>query len=93
MKIEPPYGLRQRVGLFLGPIWLLAALVLPPPSGLVLEAWYTAGATLLMATWWIAESIPIPATSLLLSVPAVLEVGYTFHLPVATLSQCHRSWQ
>lgn len=65
MKIEPPYGLRQRVGLFLGPIWLLAVLVLPPPSGLELEAWYTAGAALLMATWWIAESIPIPATSLL----------------------------
>ncbi len=65
MKIEPPYGLRQRVGLFLGPLWLLAVLILPPPSGLELEAWYAAGAALLMATWWIAESIPIPATSLL----------------------------
>ncbi|MCY4674007.1 MAG: SLC13 family permease [Bacteroidetes bacterium] len=65
METTPPYGLRQRVGLFLGPLWLLAVLVLPPPSGLELEAWYTAGAALLMATWWIAESIPIPATSLL----------------------------
>ena len=65
MKIAPPYGLRQRVGLFLGPLWLLMVLVLPPPNGLELEAWYTAGAALLMATWWIAESIPIPATSLL----------------------------
>jgi len=36
-----------------------------PPSGLDEPAFYTMGIALLMATWWICESIPIPATSLL----------------------------
>jgi len=65
MKITNSYGLRQYVGLFLGPIWLLVVLLVPHPDGLEESAWYTMGIALLMATWWIAESIPIPATSLL----------------------------
>ena len=65
MKIPRSYGLRQYLGLFLGPLWLFSVLILPPPTGLDLAAWYTMGTALLMATWWIAESIPIPATSLL----------------------------
>ena len=65
MSTHSSYGLRQYVGLFLGPLWLLATLLLPPPTGLSTAAWYTMGTALFMATWWIAESIPIPATSLL----------------------------
>lgn len=65
MEISSSYGLRQYVGLFLGPLWLIVVLFLPPPDGLAAAAWYTAGLALLMATWWICESIPIPATSLL----------------------------
>ncbi len=65
MNTPASYGLRQYVGLGLGPICFLAVLLLPPPSGLAITAWYTLGIALLMATWWIAESIPIPATSLL----------------------------
>ncbi len=65
MEIPSSYGLRQYVGLFLGPLWLIIVLFLPPPDGLAATAWYTAGLALLMATWWICESIPIPATSLL----------------------------
>lgn len=65
MNIPSSYGLRQYVGLFLGPIWLIIVLLFPPPDGLGLSAWYASGAALLMATWWIAESLPIPATSLL----------------------------
>jgi len=64
MKPPSSYGLRQYTGLFLGPLWLLAVIVLPPPAGLEIAAWYTMGTALLMATWWITESIPIPATSL-----------------------------
>ncbi len=59
------YSFRQRVGLFLGPAWLLLTLLLPAPEGLSDAGWLTAGIGLLMATWWIAEAIPIPATSLL----------------------------
>jgi len=59
------YGVRQWAGWVLGPGALLATLVLPPPEGLSVEGWRTAGAALFMAVFWIAESIPIPATALL----------------------------
>ena len=63
--IKERYSLRQQVGLYLGPIWLLLALSLPVPDGLSSAGWLTAGIGLFMATWWITEAIPIPATSLL----------------------------
>ena len=59
------YSLRQQIGLYLGPVWLLLTLLLPVPDGLTSAGWLTAGIGLFMATWWITEAIPIPATSLL----------------------------
>jgi sodium-dependent dicarboxylate transporter 2/3/5 len=60
-----PYGARQRVGWLVGPALLLATLVLPPPDGLGVAGWRTAGAAGLMAVFWITESLPIPVTALL----------------------------
>ncbi|CAN5877457.1 DASS family sodium-coupled anion symporter [soil metagenome] len=60
-----PRRLAPRLGLLLGPLLLLAVLLLPPPEGMEALAWRTAGVGLLMATWWVSEAIPIPATSLL----------------------------
>ncbi|WP_207390037.1 hypothetical protein [Phytopseudomonas daroniae] len=54
-----------RIGLFLGPILLLACILSEPPADLSREAWLTAGLIGLMATWWATEAIPIPATALL----------------------------
>ena len=54
-----------RVGLWLGPAWLVLTLVLPAPAGMSEPAWACVGLALLMATWWSTEAIPIPATSLL----------------------------
>jgi sodium-dependent dicarboxylate transporter 2/3/5 len=59
------YGLRQWSGWLIGPVVLLLTLVSAPPQGLSVEGWRTAGAAALMAVFWIAESIPIPATALL----------------------------
>jgi sodium-dependent dicarboxylate transporter 2/3/5 len=59
------YGWRQRMGWILGPAALLVTIVFGPPEGLSLEGWRTAGVALLMAIFWIAEPIPIPATALL----------------------------
>jgi sodium-dependent dicarboxylate transporter 2/3/5 len=70
--VQPPldeeaaaYGLRQKVGWVLGPAALVLTLVTSPPPGLSVEGWRTAGAAMLMAIFWIAESLPIPVTALL----------------------------
>ena len=60
-----PYTRRQLTGLWLGPFLFLLIIFLPSPSGMAPEAQKMAAIALLMATWWICESIPIPATSLL----------------------------
>ena len=59
------YSTRQKVGLFLGPALFALMLLIPTPAGMELAAQKMAAVTLLMATWWMCESIPIPATSLL----------------------------
>lgn len=59
------YSTRQRVGLVLGPALFLLILLLPLPEGMKPEALKVAAIAALMATWWITEAIPIPATSLL----------------------------
>lgn len=61
----PVHGARQWAGLILGPAALLATLLLPAPAGLSPAGWHTAGVALLMAIFWISESIPIPTTALL----------------------------
>jgi sodium-dependent dicarboxylate transporter 2/3/5 len=59
------YTTRQKVGLFLGPILFVLMLVIPTPANMEPEAQKMAAVAFLMATWWMCESIPIPATSLL----------------------------
>jgi sodium-dependent dicarboxylate transporter 2/3/5 len=59
------YTRRQLAGLFLGPILFVLMLLLPTPAGMEPAAQKMASVALLMATWWMCESIPIPATSLL----------------------------
>jgi sodium-dependent dicarboxylate transporter 2/3/5 len=59
------YTTRQKIGLALGPILFILMLVIPTPGGMEPAAQKMAAVAVLMATWWMCESIPIPATSLL----------------------------
>lgn len=59
------YTMRQKVGLVLGPVLFLLMLVLPAPLGMEPSAQKMAAIAFLMATWWMTEAIPIPATSLI----------------------------
>ena len=69
-------GVRGRVGLVLGSVLFGLVLLLPAPAGLSDAAWRTTAVGLLMATWWVTEAIPIPATALLpLALFPVLGVG------------------
>ncbi|MDH4573242.1 SLC13 family permease [Salinicola acroporae] len=58
-------SMAARVGLVLGPLWVVATQLLPAPAGMEPAAWHCVGLALLLATWWATEAIPIPATSLL----------------------------
>ena len=77
---DPPSS-RRTAGLVGGPILLLALLALPVPAGMEPGAWRTAAVGLLMATWWVTEAIPIPATALLplvlFPVLGVTDIGAT----------------
>lgn len=53
------------LGLLLGAGLFVLLLVLPPPEGMPPVAWRVAAVAALMATWWVTEAIPIPATGLL----------------------------
>lgn len=71
---EGPRSLRQKVGLWLGPLIAIAIHLFPLPDLLVettgspadaRAAWIVLSLLSLMAIWWVTEAIPIPATSLL----------------------------
>ncbi len=59
----------RRIGLIGGPAAFAVVLALPHllslPEGLSIEAVRMGAITVLVATWWVTEAIPIPATSLL----------------------------
>jgi sodium-dependent dicarboxylate transporter 2/3/5 len=57
--------MRTRVGLLLGPALFAVVLLTSPPLGVPEPAWRVAAVTLLMATWWVTEAIPLAATALL----------------------------
>jgi solute carrier family 13 (sodium-dependent dicarboxylate transporter), member 2/3/5 len=58
-------SIRARVGLLLGPTLFAIVLLSPPPLGVPEPAWRVAAVTMLMATWWVTEAIPLAATALL----------------------------
>jgi solute carrier family 13 (sodium-dependent dicarboxylate transporter), member 2/3/5 len=60
---------KEIIGLFLGVVFLLYTLFTAPPEGITASSWKTIGVTMLMATWWMLEAIPISVTAL---VPLVL---------------------
>jgi len=69
-------ALSARIGLWLGPLWVLLTLLAPAPTGMSDPAWACVGLALLMATWWSTEAIPIPVTSLLpLALVPALGIG------------------
>ena len=67
MNMDDPkeYTLRQKLGLIIGPLLFILMLVIPTPTGMEPAAQKMAAVAFLMATWWMCESLPIPATSLL----------------------------
>ncbi|UOQ46368.1 DASS family sodium-coupled anion symporter [Halobacillus salinarum] len=62
---KPSFDTRQKIGLVLGPLLFVLILIFFHPEGLSQAAVSILASTAWIATWWITEAIPIPATSLL----------------------------
>lgn len=56
---------RRWIGLVGGPLAAGAMLLAGAPGELDTAAWHVAALTVLMATWWVTEALPISATALL----------------------------
>ncbi|WP_240914751.1 DASS family sodium-coupled anion symporter [Roseimicrobium sp. ORNL1] len=63
--LEGGYGLRQKIGLFLGLALLLCTIFAPPIFGLAAPASKVALLAATMAVLWVTEAVPIPATALM----------------------------
>lgn len=61
----PAFDTRQKAGLILGPLLFVLTLLFLEADGLSSSAVAVLASTLWIATWWITEAVPIPATSLL----------------------------
>ncbi|MFZ0370546.1 MAG: DASS family sodium-coupled anion symporter [Halobacillus sp.] len=59
------FDTRQKIGIILGPLLFIVTLLFFEPEGLSGSAVAILASTLWIATWWITEAVPIPATSLL----------------------------
>src|SRR5690554_3931584 len=61
----PSFTHRQKVGLVVGPLLFVAMLLAPLPAGMEPGAQKVAAVAMLMASFWIAETLPIPVTAML----------------------------
>ncbi|MEM6462304.1 MAG: DASS family sodium-coupled anion symporter [Pseudomonadota bacterium] len=62
---SPRPGYVGKIGMALGPLLFVSTYLIGPPDGLSPVGWSIAGLAAWMATWWITEAVPLPATSLL----------------------------
>lgn len=55
----------ERIGFWGGLAIFVLMLVLPAPVGMEPSAWHVAALTILMATWWMTQALPLTATAFL----------------------------
>lgn len=55
----------KNIGLVAGLFLFIVILLLPVPESIPVQAMHVLAVAILMASWWITEAIPIPATALL----------------------------
>lgn len=82
----------KRVGFWLGLALFALLLVLPAPVGLSPAGWRVAAVSILMATWWMTEALPLAGTALipflvfpLIGTGSANEVAADYYSPVIFL--------
>jgi len=91
MHIKSIINNNKYTGLILGLIFLLINLSFTPKE-IDIVAWRTLGVALLMATWWLTEAIPLPATSMapivlfpMLGINSIKETALNYAHPIIFL--------
>ena len=95
------HTIKQKIGLYLGPIMVAALMLVGPPASLLEatggptsagQAWSVLCLFVLMAVWWVSEALPIPVTALLpmvflplVSVAPLKDVSGNYMHPVVVL--------
>ena len=82
----------ERWGFWGGLALFVLMLLLPAPAGMSATAWHVAALTLLMASWWMTQALPLTVTALLpfLALPAMgiltaQEVAKEYYSPILFL--------
>ena len=83
---------KKYIGLLTGIIFFLLTCIFPAPESLNYKAWLTLGVALLMASWWLSEAIPLPATGLvplvifpILNISTIKQTAQGFSHPIIFL--------
>jgi solute carrier family 13 (sodium-dependent dicarboxylate transporter), member 2/3/5 len=81
-----------RVGLWGGLAIFIAMLITPAPAGMQSSAWHVAALTILMATWWMTQALPLTVTALLpflalplMNVMTAQDVAREYYSPILFL--------
>jgi sodium-dependent dicarboxylate transporter 2/3/5 len=81
-----------RLGFWGGLAVFTAMLLAPAPSGMETSAWHVAALTILMATWWMTQALPLTVTALmpflalpLMNVMTAQDVAKEYYSPILFL--------
>ena len=82
----------SRVGFWGGLAVFVAMLAAPAPAGMEPSAWHVAALTILMATWWMTQALPLTVTALipflalpLMNVMTAQDVAKEYYSPILFL--------
>lgn len=81
-----------RVGFWGGLAVFIAMLLAPAPAGMEPSAWHVAALTILMATWWMTQALPLTVTALmpflalpLMNIMTAQDVAKEYYSPILFL--------
>lgn len=82
----------ERIGFWGGLAVFAAMLISPAPVGMETSAWHVAALTILMATWWMTQALPLTVTALmpflalpLMNVMTAQDVAKEYYSPILFL--------
>jgi solute carrier family 13 (sodium-dependent dicarboxylate transporter), member 2/3/5 len=81
-----------RIGFWGGLAVFVVMLIAPAPAGMELSAWHVAALTILMATWWMTQALPLTVTAFmpflalpLMNVMTAQDVAKEYYSPILFL--------